>query len=323
LQNYKKIESQSIISFQNVSKSYKKIKALDNISLNIKSGDIFGYIGPNGAGKTTTMKILVGLIRDYQGEVFLRGKNISENLKEVHKHIGFLPQEVGFQEWRTVEHLLKTFGRLSNIPSNKIEEKIEIALKTVSLLEVKNRKIQHLSGGMKQKLRFAQAIIHEPEILILDEPLSGLDPASRFQIKEIIKKMAEKGKTIFVSSHILSDVQGIANRIGILNKGRILKVGSPKELQEEFQIGNDLRIEFSEYIQDKTFLTKIKCIESYEQEDENNIILKLKSKNGMDDCILEILGLLVREKVKIKGFNIVKPDLERVYLNYIKKEMEQ
>ena len=207
------------IEFKNVSKKYKELLALDDISFKIPKGEIFGYIGPNGAGKTTTIKILVGLVRKFKGNVLIYGRNISNNWKNLHNLIGYHPQEAGFQEWRTVDHVFKTFGRLSGLTSEQLEQRTQEILELINLSDVRYKKIVHLSGGMFQKLRLGQALLHEPQILVLDEPLSGLDPNMRFQFKKIIKKLGKSDITILFSSHILSDVQDVADKIGILNKG--------------------------------------------------------------------------------------------------------
>ena len=154
------------IEFSNVSKSYKDVLALDDISFTIQKGEIFGYIGPNGAGKTTTIKIIVGLIRDFKGDVFVNRNNVISSKKNLHDMIGYHPQEAGFQEWRTVDHAFKTFGRLSGLKSEHLEDRIHEILDLVGLADFRYKKIVHLSGGMFQKLRLGQALLHEPEILI-------------------------------------------------------------------------------------------------------------------------------------------------------------
>ncbi|MHA1602137.1 MAG: ABC transporter ATP-binding protein, partial [Promethearchaeota archaeon] len=228
-----KSEGMSFLELQNISKSYKYVNVLQDVSFSIQKGDIFGYVGPNGAGKTTTIKILVGLIQNFQGKILIKGIDISKNRQLLHKVLGYLPQETSFQEWRTVETALNTFGLLSGISKKELESRIDEVLKIVGLPDSRKRKINHLSGGMKQKLQFAQALLHDPEFIVLDEPMSGLDPTSRYQVRKIIKNLAKNGKTIFLSSHILSDIQDICTRIGILNNGNILKIGTPQELQDE------------------------------------------------------------------------------------------
>ncbi|NHI92966.1 MAG: ABC transporter ATP-binding protein [Candidatus Lokiarchaeota archaeon] len=314
------MNTEAIIQFNNVSKKYKDVQALQEVSFSIDEGDIFGYIGPNGAGKTTSIKVMVGLIKDYKGEVLIKGKNISKSESEIHKLIGFLPQEVGFQEWRTINHALITFGLLSNIPRTQLKERIQEVLELVGLPELQNKKITHLSGGMKQKLRLAQAILHDPEILILDEPLTGLDPTSRFQMKNIIKKLGARGKTILFSSHILSDVQDIASHIGILNRGKLLNYGTPKQLQDVFRVGNDIEIKIDNDSEKLLELRKVTNVISLSKINSEKYLIKLAPNADIDDTIQEILQFLLKEKVKIRNFNFLTPSLEEVYLKYVQEE---
>ncbi len=310
------------IEFNNVSKSYKDVLALDNISFTIQKGEIFGYIGPNGAGKTTTIKIIVGLIKDFNGDVFVNRNNVITSKKKVQNLIGYHPQEAGFQEWRTVDHAFKTFGRLSGLRSEQLEYRIHEILELVGLTDVRSKKIVHLSGGMFQKLRLGQALLHEPEILILDEPLAGLDPSSRFQFKKVIKKLAKSGITILFSSHILNDVEDIANRIGILHEGKIRKLGTPEDLQSSFQVGNMIEIIVAKntpLCEDIESLYKVDYVENPKA---NKQLIHLKSNVDIDLTVSQIMNLLIEQKCRIRSFNLVKPSLEQVYLKYVGSETE-
>jgi len=313
--------NKALIKFQNVSKNYKNTLALDKVSFTINKGDVFGYIGPNGAGKTTTIKILVGLIRDYTGDVYIAGKNISKSRQEIYKILGYHPQEAGFQRWRTINHALRTFGRLSGLESNRLESKIQEVLEFVNLHDVRYKKIIHLSGGMIQKLRLAQALLNDPQILVLDEPLSGLDPSSRYQVKNLIKNLSQKGITILFSSHILTDIQDIANKIGIVNKGRIIKIGSPDELQSEFHIGNIIEIEYIKGGNPCSNLEDIDGIERIEIGAYNKQFAHLKGDADIDDTIHWILRKITEHKCKMRNFRILTPSLEEVYLKYIEGDV--
>ncbi|MFX0022211.1 MAG: ATP-binding cassette domain-containing protein [Candidatus Hermodarchaeota archaeon] len=312
------MEENSCIEIRNVSKKYKDLLALDDVSFSINKGEVFGYIGPNGAGKTTTIKILVGLITEFTGKVWIYGKNIQKNHKDLHKLIGYHPQEAGFQEWRTVDHAFKTFGRLSGLSSNYLENRTQEILNLIELQDFRYKKIVHLSGGMVQKLRLGQALLHKPEILIMDEPLSGLDPQMRYQFKEIIKKLAKSGITILFSSHILSDVQDIANTIGILNQGQIMKIGSPEELQTSFHVGNILEIVVAKNSSPCEGLKELSGIITVENASTNRQLIHLDSEADIDLIIKEILNKLIEQKCKIRNFSLLKPSLEEVYLKYVR-----
>lgn len=314
--------AETCIEFKNISKSYKDLLALDNISFKIQKGEIFGYIGPNGAGKTTTIKILVGLIQEFGGDVIVSGKNISTKRKELYNIIGYHPQDAGFQEWRTVDHAYKTYGRLSGLNSDHLENRIQEVLELVGLTEKRFKKIIHLSGGMFQKLRLGQALLHNPEILILDEPLSGLDPASRYQFKKVIKNLAKEGITILFSSHILNDVQDIADKIGILNQGKIMQLGTPEELQDSFQVGNVIEILVAKNSVLCKNLEQLEDIDYVENSKDIKQLIYLKPEADIDLVIPQILDRLNEQKCKIRSFRLVKPSLEEVYLNYVRGKIE-
>ena len=311
-------KTNELIKFQSVSKDYKNLLALDEISFTINKGDVFGYIGPNGAGKTTTIKIIVGLIRDYSGTVYFNGKDIAKNHYAIHKFVGYHPQDAGFQEWRTINHVMHTFGLLSGLRADVLEERIQKTLDFVNLLDERDKKVKYLSGGMLQKLRLAQALINEPEILILDEPLSGLDPSSRYQIKNLIKLLSKQGKTILFSSHILSDVQDVANKVGILNRGKILRIGTPEELQNEFNIGNEIEIEYANDNEIFLNMDSLTCIQTMDKLASNKQVLHLKPEFNLDNAISQILSFLIQNKSKIRNFRTIKPSLEDVYLKYVR-----
>jgi ABC-2 type transport system ATP-binding protein len=312
-----------IISFSSVSKSYKDVAALQEASFEIKEGDIFGYIGPNGAGKTTTLKILVGLISDFTGEVEIQGQSI-KNRSDYSSLIGYLPQDVGFQEWRTVNHTLITFGLLSGMTKADLDVRIPEVLQLVGLTDAHRRKIKHLSGGMKQKLLLAQALLHNPPILILDEPLSGLDPTSRFQLKNILKRLADTKVTIIFSSHILEDVEGIATTIGIISQGRIVKIGKPHELQEELVTGEAVVISgenLTSYIDMIKKLPIVADIESISNTDR--IIVRFTSETELNIGLLELMNFLSSNRIVVTNFNHMKPSLEQVYLKYVTEGSDQ
>lgn len=305
------------IEFNQVSKSFGDLIALDSVSFKIKKGTIFGYIGPNGAGKTTTMKILVGLIPEFSGTVKINGESITENKKILYRSLGYMPQEADFQEWRTVYQALWTFGLLSGMKSDDLPVKINQTLTLVGLNGVEDKKIKYLSGGMKQKLKLAQAMIHSPDLIILDEPMNGLDPASRYHLKNIIKQKSKEGVTILFSSHILNDVQDIADEIGIINRGKILRIGSPKQLQQEFKIGNAIELETEDSISLQLDLNLESIIEKVENLSGNKKLILLKPSIDIDNGMYEILSFLMKNKVKIRSFKLAQPSLEDVYLKFV------
>lgn len=309
-----------LIIFDSVSKKYRDLFALNEVSFEIKAGEIFGYIGPNGAGKTTTIKIIVGLLRDFSGKCSIAGYSMPDNFNSVQKLIGYLPQDVAFQEWRTVDHALTTFGRLSGIKDDILEQRITAVLDLLELSEVRNKKIQKLSGGMIQKVGLAQALLHQPGLLILDEPLSGLDPASRYTIKQSLKQLSKNGTTIFFSSHILSDVQDIADKIGILNKGRLLKMGRLDELKAEFFQTGAIEISFSHLTDGWKNLNSLTGINNIELKEPGKLIVSIEKSEDLDEISHNILKQLIEQDCRIRSFKPVIPNLDDVYLKYIRED---
>jgi ABC-2 type transport system ATP-binding protein len=314
LEKIKSIDT-SIVEFCNVSKNFLDIHALEDISFKVKKGEILGYIGPNGAGKTTSLKILVGLIQTYTGNVLIKGSNI-RNQNLIAHQIGYMPQETGFQEWRTVKSALWTFGRLSGMDSTTLSQRIAEILNLVGLPDVENRKIVNLSGGMQQKLKLSQALIHNPEILIMDEPMNGLDPASRYSMKNLIRELANQGKTIIFSSHILADVQDVAHNIAILNHGHILKINSPDALRNQFQVGFDLELKVKA---DSALCPGLDLISGVESVINNGSIqiIHVNATTDLDEVITQIMKISLEHHIKVRNLNLLYASLEDVYLKLV------
>ncbi len=308
---------QGFVVLRNVTKSYGQFRALDNVSFEIEEGEIFGYIGPNGAGKTTTMKILVGLLSDFQGEVSIGGCQIRKQKNEAHKLLGYLPQNVAFQEWRTIDHALKTFGKLSGLKDTEIEERIPEILDLMGLGDVRHKKISQLSGGMAQKVGLAQALLHDPKLLILDEPMGGLDPLSRYQFKEIVLKLGRKGTTILFSSHILSDVQDVADRIGILSHGKVKQVGKLVDLKSRLSGQKVVEVLLS-YISDKwQELGSVKGVKDVEQPSPGRILVTVENDADPDLVVDGIIHSVVKLGIKVRGIALLAPSLDEIYLSYV------
>ncbi len=309
--------STDIVIAKNLSKRFRDFIALDNISFTIRQGEIFGYIGPNGAGKTTTMKILVGLISDFQGEVFVGRQKVGREKTAINKLLGYLPQGVAFQDWRTVNHALSTFGKLSGLTDEEVKDKIPQLLDLFNLSEVKHKKISQLSGGMIQKVGLAQALLHDPKFLILDEPLSGLDPLSRHQFKEILSKLKNNGTTILFSSHILSDVEDIADRIGIINRGRIKQIGTLNELKHNLHSEKVVEIVLSNSSDKWHEFKSISKVKNVDQTSLDRVLVYLADDANEDQVIDDIVQTIAKLKIKVRGIRLLTPSLDEIYLNYI------
>lgn len=203
-------------------------RAVDNIDLTVGKGEVFGFLGPNGSGKSTTIKVLLGLLKQTKGNVTVLGKK-NTNVA-VKKNIGFLPEETYLYPYLTPEETLRFYGKLFNMPRKQLNARIEELLALVGLTYVRKRKVGSFSKGMKRRLGLAQSLLNNPQLLILDEPTSGLDPIGVKEVKDIISNLAKEGTTVFMSSHLLADIEDICTEIAILYKGQVKAVGTLDEL---------------------------------------------------------------------------------------------
>ncbi|MDP8257830.1 MAG: ABC transporter ATP-binding protein [Candidatus Aadella gelida] len=227
----------------------RKIEALKGVDFSVKEGEIFGFIGPNGAGKTTTIKLLLGILNPQQGALSVFGQAPTD--PKTRQTVGYMPEIADYYRYLTPKELLIMYGNIFGISKNVLHERIEKLLNLVDLEESSGRLMRTFSKGMMQKVSFAQALINDPDLLILDEPTSGLDPVSRKRTREVIQDLKEKGKTIFFSSHELSEVELISDRIGVLYKGELLDSGSAKDLLGGKEEGQSLESYFLKIIGEK------------------------------------------------------------------------
>lgn len=232
-----------VIEICNLNKSFgtgkSKRQVLWDINLTISQGEIFGFLGPNGAGKSTTIKLILGFLKIVSGDILILGKNTRE--EEFRNDIGYLSELPCFYAHLTARETLLLSGRLSGVPKDLLLQRIPHLLDRLNLLEAIDRRVRDFSKGMKQRLGMANALIHDPQLLIFDEPMSGLDPLGRYLVKEILCELKESGKTIFFSSHILSDIEEVCDRIGVIHKGHKIYAGTlsaflppGKKLEEHF-----------------------------------------------------------------------------------------
>jgi len=233
-----------MIETRNLVKEYDGFRAVDNLNLKVEAGEIYGFLGPNGAGKTTTILMLLGILKPTEGEIFIMGEPLHKNPLALKKRIGVVSEKQYLYKEMTAGEYLSFFGDLYGV-KNK-EKRIDELLSAVNLLEVKNKKLGAFSRGMQQKLGFARALLHDPDLLLLDEPVSGLDPTGIKQVRDLIEEENRKGRTIFISSHLLSEVEKLCSKVAIINKGKLLAEDTMDNLRKRLTDYMQLEVELSE-----------------------------------------------------------------------------
>ena len=231
-----------MIEVQDLTKSYGAVTAVDHVSFTVNKGEILGFLGPNGAGKTTTMRILTGYMPATSGTARIAGFDVFEDSLEVRRHIGYLPEAPPVYPDMTVASYLDFVARIKNVPSERREERVADALRKTNIVDKRDQLIKRLSRGYKQRVGLAQALVHDPDVIILDEPTVGLDPKQIIEVRHLIKGLAGN-HTIILSTHILPEVSMTCDRVVIINKGKIAAVDTPENLTLQLKGGQKIRVE--------------------------------------------------------------------------------
>ena len=277
-----------VIMTENLTKVFRigfrgrRVTALSNLNLEVKKGEIFGFLGPNGAGKTTTIKILMGLIYPTKGKAWIMDRELGD--VEVKSHIGFLPEQPYFYDYLTASEFLEFYGQLFGLERKELRTRIKSLLALVGLEKAADIQLRKFSKGMLQRIGIAQALINHPELIVLDEPMSGLDPIGRKDIRDIILRLKEEGKTIFFSTHIIPDVEMICDRVGILMNGELVNVGRLNDII-------DAKIKYIEIITtgiDREAVSRMPDIEVSVYDAWNHVSIRVRDENKLDR-VLEII----------------------------------
>ena len=226
------------IVIEDLVKKYDDLIAVDGLNLEIKSGELFGLLGPNGAGKTTTINILNGLLKPTKGTAFVAGYDVRKNLNNIKELIGVCPQEAALYKFLTGRENLDLFGNLNGMPKNRIKERMDYLLELLDFEEDSRRKVKGYSGGMLRKLNMLVALIHDPKIAFLDEPTVGMDPRARRKVWEFIGSLKHQNKTIILTTHYIEEAEALSDRVGIIDYGELIALGTPKELMEKHEAKN-------------------------------------------------------------------------------------
>ena len=271
------------VQVKNFSKRYGKFLAVDNISFEVRHGEILGFLGPNGAGKTTTMKAITTYIAPTSGKIYIGDIDVEQEPEEARRHIGYLPENNPLYYDMFITDFLEYMAKLSDVPRDQINKRIKQMIDVCGLGPERHKRIGELSKGYQQRVGLAQALIHDPEILILDEPTTGLDPNQIIEIRELIKQIG-KEKTVLLSSHILAEVEATCDRVVIINHGKIVADGTAADLRTLLTQGEIYRIRIANRTWNdvKDLIAKIPELIDYEVIDEQNNIIQVKGKQNSD-----------------------------------------
>jgi ABC-2 type transport system ATP-binding protein len=300
-------EQNVTVKVEDVIKRFGEFTAVDRISFEIRAGRVFGFLGPNGAGKTTTIRMIVGITAPDEGTIELFGNKFSHQMQD---RIGYLPEERGLYKKMKIYEQLRYFAALKNIPQKTADERMDFWLEKMNLTEWKRKKASDLSKGMQQKIQFISTVLHEPDLLILDEPFSGLDPLNVSTLLEVISELKAKGKTIIFSTHLMETAERLCDDIILINRAKKIIGGSLRQVKAGF--GKNvvaLRAEGGkEILQDKSLVTSV-----IEHADEREIVLA----DGADSQAL--LRKLIENGANITKFELIEPSLNDIFIEKVRE----
>ena len=313
------VKASPIVNVQGLRMVFEETVAVDDISFTINEGQIFGFIGPNGAGKTTTIKILSTLLEPNAGDVTICGLDVFEQPEEVRRVIGYMPDEFGVYDRITVWEYFDFFAGAFRIPRRKSKGVIDGVLQLTDLEDLRERLVSSLSKGMKQRLCLAKTLLHDPKVLILDEPASAMDPRARIEMRALLKELSDMGKTILISSHILTELSDVCDSVGIIEKGKILEWGRVDEITKKLQPSRYVQVTFH-----REFPEAIKILATHPQVhdiagDGREIRF---SYLGDPESFHTVLKLLIERQAPIVTIGQESTDLERVFLEVTRGELQ-
>ncbi len=304
----------SCIVVEHLSKSYGTLKAVDDIVLSVKSGQVFGFLGPNGAGKSTTIKLLTTLIPPSNGSLTILGVNAIENPLQIRHKIGVVLQQPSYEPTLTVEKSLDKYGMMWNVPKNECKKRREDLLKDFDLIDIRKKRNEDLSIGQRRRVQVAREFMHEMELLFLDEPTVGLDPSARRKLLDYLKNKAKTGLTIFYTTHILSEAEYLCDEIAIIDKGKILTVDTPEALKNRFGKEKTIKIHLLEKQNKVTAFLEgiVDCKIDFDS--GTNIIIRSEQSELV---LLQVLRILNDNKIEIEDLSAVPTNLEEIFLKMV------
>jgi ABC-2 type transport system ATP-binding protein len=314
------VSGKPVVVIDRLTKKYGELTALDGLSLTISSGQILGLIGPNGAGKTTAIKILVGLLRPTSGSARIGDADCVKDARRIKQLVGYMPDRFGSYENMRVREYLDFFGAAFKIPPGKRRERIETVMETTGTAYMRDRYVESLSHGMSQRVGIARTLLHDPEVLILDEPANGLDPQARIEMRELLLKLAAMGKTLLVTSHILTELSRICDRAAILIHGRLRAYGTVEEIGRQVSQRRNVEVQLAS--PDHTHQAADVIRRAGETESD---VVESVAEATVRFCtvrpeaeLADVLAELVREGVPVTSFREVQIDLEEAFMSFAK-----
>jgi ABC-2 type transport system ATP-binding protein len=322
-----KLQRPTIIEMRGLTKRYRQLTAVEDLDLAVEEGAVFGFVGPNGAGKTTTMRILATLLRPTAGEAWVAGHSVVDERRAVRRAVGYMPDFFGVYGDMKVWEYLDFFAACYEIPAETRRQLVDDLLELVDLTHRREDYVDALSRGMKQRLCLARALAHDPQVLILDEPASGLDPRARIEIRELLRELQAMGKTIFVSSHILSEIEEVCTHVGIIEEGHLVAVGTLDEMRKRIQAQRVVSIgllgqdedQRGRAIQDaQAWLEGWPDVVQVEPAAENGAGDLRVTFSGDDEALVRLLRDMVGAGIPVAMFREETGDLEDVFMRLTK-----
>jgi len=309
-----------MLAVKNLNKRYGRYQAVTDLNFEVTEGEIFGFVGPNGAGKTTTMKIMCGLLRATSGEITLDGVDVITHSKRIKEKIGYMPDFFGVYDDLKVNEYLEFYASIYNIKGQARKKITDDLLELVDLGSKREAYVDSLSRGMKQRLCLARSLVHNPRLLVLDEPASGMDPRARVEMKEILKNLKGMGKTIIISSHILSELAELCTSIGIIDKGRMIISGSVDEIMQQVYSKKIIKVKVIDRLDDALMILKEYPFIDKVVFGEDTI---KASFDGGEDEMSRVLSSLVGKGIPVISFAQMDGNLEDVFMKVTKGDGEQ
>jgi ABC-2 type transport system ATP-binding protein len=300
-----------MIRTEGLTKRFGSHDALAGIDLCVNDGDLFGFIGPNGAGKTTTIRILTTLLEPSSGEAYIGGHSVWTDKKKIRAMLGYMPDDFGVYRDMTVSEYLHFFAAAYGIPNKKRKGLVGGLLELVDLTVKEHALVDTLSRGMQQRLGLARTLVHDPKVLVLDEPASGLDPRARVEIREVLKELRSMGKTIILSSHILSELSEVCNRVAIIEQGQLVAQGDLAEIVEQARDGTEVEIRTTD---DARACVVLREIPAVDEATYDEVARKVRVRLGRPMDLAEIAAHLTARDLHLRMLAEREPTLEQVFM---------